>query len=67
MRRDGSTREQVIARMGKQIQEIIKMRLCDFVIYNDEQQAVIPQVLKMHDTLLELSRTKNSDSLRTKN
>jgi dephospho-CoA kinase len=55
MKRDGSTREQVLARMGKQIQEAIKMRLCDFVIYNDEQQAVIPQVIKMHDTLLELS------------
>lgn len=54
MRRDGSTREQVLARMGKQIQEVIKMRLCDFVINNDEQQAVIPQVLKMHNTFLDL-------------
>ncbi|OQP56321.1 dephospho-CoA kinase [Niastella populi] len=55
MRRDGSTREQVLARMGKQIQEVIKMRLCDFVITNDEQQPVIPQVLKMHNTFMELS------------
>jgi dephospho-CoA kinase len=54
MRRDGSTREQVLARMGKQIQEVIKMRLCDFVIHNDEQQALIPQVIKMHETLLDL-------------
>jgi dephospho-CoA kinase len=55
MKRDGSTREQVLARMGKQIQEVIKIRLCDFVIYNDEQQAVIPQVIKLHETLMELS------------
>lgn len=55
MKRDGSTREQVIARMNKQIQEIIKMRLCDFIIYNDEQQAVIPQVIKLHNTLLKLA------------
>lgn len=55
MRRDGSTREQVLARMGKQIQEVIKMRLCDFVITNDEQHALIPQVIKMHETLMNLT------------
>ena len=54
MKRDGSTREQVLARMEKQIQDVIKMRLCDFVIYNDEQQAIIPQVIKMHERLLEM-------------
>ncbi|WP_207510787.1 dephospho-CoA kinase [Longitalea luteola] len=55
MRRDGSTRDQVLARMGKQIQEVIKMRLCDFVVYNDEQQAVIPQVITLHETLIGLA------------
>jgi len=54
MKRDGSTRDQVLARMNKQIQEVIKMRLCDFVIHNDEVQAVMPQVLKLHHTLLGL-------------
>jgi dephospho-CoA kinase len=54
MKRDGSSRDQVLARMSKQIQEVIKMRLCDFIIYNDEQQAVIPQVIKLHNTLLSL-------------
>jgi dephospho-CoA kinase len=54
MKRDGSTREQVLARMEKQIQDIIKMRLCDFVIHNDEQQAIIPQVIKLHERLLEM-------------
>lgn len=51
IKRDGSSRDQVLARMSKQIQEVIKMRLCDFVIYNDEVQAVIPQVIKLHTTL----------------
>lgn len=55
MKRDGSTRDQVLARMSKQIQEVIKIRLCDFVIYNDEQQAVVPQVTKLHDHLIGLS------------
>jgi len=60
MKRDGSTREQVLARMGKQIQEEIKMRLCDFIIYNDEQQAVIPQVLALHETLI--SKYRNAQT-----
>ena len=54
MKRDGSTRDQVLARMNKQIQEVIKMRLCDFVIHNDEQQAVLPQVILLHEKLVQL-------------
>lgn len=54
MYRDNISREEVVARMNKQIAEIIKMRLCDFIIYNDEQQLVIPQVLALHQKLLEL-------------
>jgi dephospho-CoA kinase len=52
MDRDGIAREEVLARMNRQIQEEIKMRLCDFVIINDEQQLVIPQVLKLHERFL---------------
>lgn len=52
MKRDNATREEVLARMNKQIDENIKMRLCDYVIHNDEQQLVIPQVLSLHETLL---------------
>lgn len=54
MQRDGSTREEVIKRMGRQINETIKMRLCNFIIYNDEQQLLIPQVLQLHNKLLQL-------------
>jgi dephospho-CoA kinase len=56
MHRDNISREEVIARMNKQIDEIIKMRLCDFIIYNDEQQLVIPQVLALHKKLLHLTK-----------
>ena len=52
MQRDNISREEVMARMNKQIDETIKMRLCDFVITNNEQQMVIPQVLALHQTLL---------------
>jgi dephospho-CoA kinase len=52
MQRDQSAREQVLARMYSQIDETIKMKLCDFVIINDERQAVLPQVLLLHEKLL---------------
>ena len=55
MQRDNVTREEVIARMNKQINEEIKMRLCDFVIVNDEQQLVIPQVIELHQQLIMLA------------
>lgn len=55
MKRDNVTREEVLARMHKQIDESIKMRLCDYVIQNNEQQLVIPQVLALHQQLLQLA------------
>lgn len=47
MQRDGITKEQVDARMRNQISDTIKMRLCDYVIENNNQQMVIPQVLEI--------------------
>jgi dephospho-CoA kinase len=57
MDRDKVPREDVLSRAARQIDENIKMRLCDFVINNDEQHMVIPQVLALHSRLLELSRS----------
>ncbi|MFY7979648.1 MAG: dephospho-CoA kinase [Sediminibacterium sp.] len=47
MQRDGITKEQVDARMRNQISDTIKMRLCDYVIENNNQQMVIPQVFEI--------------------
>jgi len=55
IQRDHSSREAVQQRMRNQIDEEIKMKLCDAVIRNDEQEAVIPQVLELHQRLLRLS------------
>ena len=52
IQRDGLSQEEVKNRMDKQMEETTKMRLCDFVITNDEQELVIPQVLAIHETLL---------------
>lgn len=60
MQRDAIGREDVLARMARQIDADIKMRLCDHVITNDEQQLVIPQVLALHEKLIEKSRNRSS-------
>ncbi|WP_298738970.1 dephospho-CoA kinase [uncultured Chitinophaga sp.] len=56
MHRDKASRNDILARMYKQMDETVKMRLCDYIIYNDEQQMVIPQVLRLHEELLVISR-----------
>ncbi len=53
MQRDGITKELVLARMKNQIDEDEKMKRCDFIIYNNEQQLLIPQVLDLHKKLSE--------------
>lgn len=56
MDRSNMTRDEVLARMSRQVDDNIKMRLCDFVIVNDEQQMVLPQVLSIHQQLLEKAK-----------
>jgi len=53
MLRDGISSEEVKKRMKRQLDENIKMKLCDFVIQNDEQELVTPQVLQLHQQFLE--------------
>jgi dephospho-CoA kinase len=52
MKRDDVTRKQVEARMKLQMDEDEKMKRCDFIIVNDEQQMLIPQVLLLHEKFL---------------
>jgi|ERR1022692_2660332 dephospho-CoA kinase len=53
MKRDNVSREEVLKRIENQMDENEKMRRCDFVIYNDEEQLVLPQVLALHKKLSE--------------
>jgi dephospho-CoA kinase len=48
MARDGSSEEEIMKRINRQMDEKKKMKRCDFVIINDEQQLVIPQVMELH-------------------
>jgi dephospho-CoA kinase len=56
MSRDKIYEAAVQARMQKQMNEEDKMNRCDFVIHNDEDALLIPQVLKIHQQLLEKSQ-----------
>lgn len=51
MKRDNVTKESVLSRMQSQMDDQEKMKRCDFVIYNDERQLLIPQVLKIDQLL----------------
>lgn len=52
MQRDKISKEQAEARMKNQMDDREKMKLCDHVIINDEQQLIIPQVCNIHDIIL---------------
>ena len=56
MVRDNISAAQVQSRIDRQMDEEEKMRLCDYVIVNDEHQMLIPQVLALHEVFLKLSK-----------
>jgi dephospho-CoA kinase len=58
MQRDNTTAEAIKARISQQLSDSLKMKLCDYVIVNDEQQLLIPQVLKVHEALLQQVQAK---------
>jgi dephospho-CoA kinase len=60
MDRDGVSAEEVKRRMNNQLAETVKMKLCDFVIDNNEQQLVLPQILHLHHQFLEMAATNNT-------
>jgi len=45
--REGWSRESIVSRMQSQLPEEEKIRLSDYVIYNDDKQALIPQIEKL--------------------
>ena len=55
MDRDNMTTEEVMKRISRQIDEEMKMKLCNFVITNNEQALVIPQVLELDKKFRELA------------
>lgn len=57
MLRNKITEEQVKDRIKRQMPESEKLRLADYVIVNDGSKSLIRQVLNLHQTLLNRSKT----------
>ena len=55
MDRDGISAEEVMKRISRQLDEEEKMKRCDFVITNNEQKLVIPQVIELDGKLREMA------------
>lgn len=55
IKRDAVTKEEVMKRLNQQMDEDQKMKRCDFIISNNEQELVIPQVLALHEKLLRMA------------
>lgn len=58
MERDRSSREAILQRIKNQLDEAEKMKRCHFIIHNEDDQLVIPQVMAIHQQLLQLSQSK---------
>jgi len=57
--RDNISAEQIKARMNGQMNEEEKMSKCDFIIRNNEQELLIPQVVALHEKLLSLANSND--------
>ncbi len=55
-RRDGITEEQALLRMQNQWPQEEKIKLSDFLIDNNNEQPIIPQILSLHEELTELAQ-----------
>jgi dephospho-CoA kinase len=51
MKRDNVNEEDVKRRMQNQITDEEKIKRSDFVLYNDEKELLIPQVIELHEKL----------------
>lgn len=60
VKRDGVSNEEVKSRIRNQLPQETKEGKADFIIMNDEQQMLIPQVMDIHNRLLELVDSASS-------
>ena len=56
MKRDNLPVEEIMKRISRQIDEEMKMKLCNFVITNNDHHLVIPQIIELDKKFRELSQ-----------
>lgn len=57
MQRNHTTEAKVRSIIAQQMDEAEKMSRCDYVIVNDDVQAILPQVLQLHEKLMQRARS----------
>lgn len=60
MSRDNISREEVLARIGKQMLQEEKEKMANFIIVNIDRDSLLEQITKVHEALLEL-KIKNKN------
>ncbi len=59
LKRDQTTRELVLERMDNQLDDSLKMKLCNEILINDEQKLLLPQIVSLHLKLIQMSFLKS--------
>jgi dephospho-CoA kinase len=62
IKRDHISEVKVKERIKHQLDDLLKMKLCDFVIHNNEQELVIQQVIELHNILCGMSKKETHTS-----
>jgi dephospho-CoA kinase len=57
--RNKLSREQVLDRMRNQMDDETRMKLSDYIIYNSENDMIIPTILKIHNEILTFINTRS--------
>jgi len=56
--RDNSVKKNILERINNQLNEDYKIKNSDAVIYNDNKQLIVPQILRIHQKILEILKNK---------
>jgi len=52
--RDKISEDEIKKRMKHQLDENEKIKLADYIIYNDNKQAILPQIINIHNSILNI-------------
>lgn len=52
MKRDNRTRQQIMERIANQLDDEKKRKMSDYIIINDQQKMLLPQIIQLHQQFL---------------
>jgi dephospho-CoA kinase len=54
--RDGISQDEIVLRMKRQFSDEQKMKLADYILFNDENQLLIPQILELDQQFITIGK-----------